>query len=352
MKVCVLGDLHLGSKQGSNHFSDYTNRFFDEILYPYMEKNNIKNIIQLGDLFDNRTSLSYKAFHRCKDTWFGRLQKHKIKMHVLLGNHDIHYRNTLRINSPELLLSEFEYINIINKPSVLDFDGTKIDVIPWICEENSEDIKKFVQRPVRSSILCGHLELGGFPHYKGDTRTTTGSDSFASLFDPYSLVLTGHYHTYSQKGNIVYTGIPYEITWADYGDQKSFFVFDTQTNKLERVDNPLKIFRKIYYETENTFDDFASLKNAIVKVIVNEKKDAIAFERFIDSVKLSGIRDLTIIESLTNMDDVEIDDNLDVDDTQGIINNFVDAIEVAVNKSDLKNYMLSLLTEAQHSEEQ
>ena len=23
--------------------------------------------------------------------------------------------------------------------------GTKIDVIPWICEENSEDIKKFVQ---------------------------------------------------------------------------------------------------------------------------------------------------------------------------------------------------------------
>jgi hypothetical protein len=29
-KVIFLGDLHLGARSGSNHFSDYFNRFFDE----------------------------------------------------------------------------------------------------------------------------------------------------------------------------------------------------------------------------------------------------------------------------------------------------------------------------------
>ena len=72
-KVCVIGDLHLGARNGSNHFSDHFNKFFQEVFFPYMKKNKIKHVIQLGDAFDNRTSLSYKAFHRCRDVWFGNL---------------------------------------------------------------------------------------------------------------------------------------------------------------------------------------------------------------------------------------------------------------------------------------
>ena len=78
-KVVLLGDLHLGARGGSNHFSDYFNSFFTDTLYPYCQVNDIKNIIQLGDLFDSRTSLSYKAFHRCKNVWFDSLRKKRIK---------------------------------------------------------------------------------------------------------------------------------------------------------------------------------------------------------------------------------------------------------------------------------
>ena len=345
-KVCVIGDLHLGARNGSNHFSDHFNKFFEEVFFPYMKKNKIKHVIQLGDAFDNRTSLSYKAFHRCRDVWSGNLKKHGVKMYILLGNHDIHYRNTLHINSPELLLSEFKQVEIINKPTVLDIEGTKFDIIPWICEENTKEISEFIKRPDRSSILCGHLELGGFPMYKG---VDSHGGMSSNLFDDYSLVLTGHYHTYSQRGNIVYTGIPYEITWSDYGDQKGFFVFDTDTNKLERVDNPHTMFRKIYYKDGSDFKDFTELKGRIVKVIVSEKKDPIAFERFIDSIKLVDPYDLTIIEGQTNLDGIEADENLDLDDTRGIIDNYIDAIEVAVDKKELKNYVMSLLVEAQNS---
>ena len=38
-----------------------------------------------------------------------------------------------------------------------------------------------------------------------------------------------------------------------------------------------------------------------------------------------------------------------MDDTRGIIDNYIDAIEVAVDKKELKNYVMSLLVEAQNS---
>ena len=59
--------------------------------------------------------------------------------------------------------------------------------------------------------------------------------------------------------------------------------------------------------------------------------------------------DLTIIENQTSLDGIEADENLDLDDTRGIIDNYIDAIEVDVDKKELKNYVMSLLVEAQNS---
>jgi hypothetical protein len=108
------------------------------------------------------------------------------------------------------------------------------------------------------------------------------------------------------------------------------------------------MFRKIYYKDGSDFKDFNELKGRIVKVIVSEKKDPIAFERFIDSIKLVDPYDLTIIEGQTNLDGIEADENLDLDDTRGIIDNYIDAIDVSVDKKELKNYVMSLLVEAQN----
>ena len=341
MKIAIIGDLHLGARNGSNHFSDYFNSFFSDTLYPYMKKNKIKEILQLGDLFDSRTTLSYKAYHRCKDVWFGQLKKYGFKMHVLIGNHDIHYRNTLTINSPELLLSDFKNVNVISTPTVLDFDGYKIDVIPWVCDSNREEIKQFISRQDKSAMLAGHLELSGFPMYRG--AESRGGES-ASMFDSYSQVVSGHYHTRSSKGNILYTGIPYEITWSDYADQKGFYVLDTETNKLEFVPNTVTMFRKIQYNNGSDVD-LKDLSGKIIKVIVQSKKDAVAFERFIDSIKLVNPYDLSIVES-HSMSESEVDDSLDIEDTQGIIKSYIDGITTDLNKDDLKSYMMNLYNEA------
>ncbi len=342
MRLIILGDLHLGARNGSNHFSAYFNRFFTNLLYPYMKKNGIKKIIQLGDLFDNRTNLIYKAFHMNRDVWFKQMGEHGFSMDMLLGNHDIAYKHTLEINSPELLLGEYSHINVISKPEKLTYDGVDIDFIPWICDENKEACLEFMKRPDRAEFCFGHFEISGFQMQRGvDSHGGLASN----IFDGYAQVVSGHYHTRSTKGNIVYTGIPYEITWSDYADPKGFYVLDTKTKKLSFVRNPATMFEKVIYKSGSTIN-IPSLAGKIVKVIVQEKKDPVAFERFMDSVRLVSPYDINVIEGQEHTSSGALDEDLNVEDTPGIIKNYIDGLETTVDKDNLNSYMMGLYNEA------
>jgi DNA repair exonuclease SbcCD nuclease subunit len=276
---------------------------------------------------DNRTNLMYKAFHKSRDTWFKKMGELGIQMYVLLGNHDICYRHTLEINSPELLLGEYDHITVIKEPTQIDVNGTKIDIIPWICDENEEEIKQFVSRKDHGLIACGHLELSGFPMHKGGESHNTGMS--ADLFDRYSIVYTGHYHTRSEKGNIIYTGVPYEITWSDYADPKGFYVYDTEKNTYEFIRNPITMFEKVTYQNGSKVN-ISSLAGKIVKVIVQEKKDPILYERWLDSIRLVSPYELSIIENATVVLDGDLDDTIEIGDTPSLIKNYIDQIDTSV----------------------
>lgn len=342
MKFIILGDTHLGARGGSNHFSDYFNRFYLEVLYPYMESNGIDTIVQLGDLFDSRTALSYKAYHRCKSVWFDELKQRGFRMITLLGNHDIHYRNTLEINSPELLLSDNENIQIITSPTDISLGGKTFGVVPWICESNREEINAYLET-TNADVLFGHLELSGFPMSRGIQPHLGGENP--KVFDRFSLVFSGHYHTHSQKGNIIYTGIPYEMTWADYGDQKGFFVFDTETNKYEFVENPLKMYIKLNWNNGCAFD-VKNVKGMVTRVLVQQKDDPIEFEKFISSIKTNQPYDLTIIEGSISTE-TEIDETISIEDTASIITSYVNGLDINQDKNSITSYLLTLLHEAQ-----
>lgn len=348
MRVILLGDLHLGARGGSDGFSDYFNLFFTDVLYPYMKKNKIDTIFQLGDLFDNRTALSMKAFHKCKPVWFEQLVKNNFTMYTLLGNHDIHFKNTLRVNSQELHLGEFNtHIHVIKKPTNLILQNTSMDIIPWVCAENTEEVDKFVKRQGRGSVLLGHLELAGFPMYRGNIALH-GTD--AKMFENYPAVFTGHYHTHSSNENITYTGIPYEITWSDYADPKGFYVFDTEYQTAEFVTNPSKMFYKFTYN-DGCDADLTVLSDfpKYVKIIVQSKKDPIAFERFVDSVRLHHVADLNIVDTSTVVINTA-DEELEEKDTRDFIMTVVDELTTTVDKAELKSFMSMLYQEALFAE--
>jgi Calcineurin-like phosphoesterase len=339
-KCILLGDTHLGARNASSRFSNLFNKFFECVLYPYMERNGITKIYQLGDLFDNRTNISLKALHNSKEFWFEPLKSLNAEMHVLLGNHDIYHKNTLEINSPNLLLGEYSSnVIIYNEPTTID----EFDIIPWICSENQEQIVDFINRKDKPRFCLGHFEISGFSMYRGGEAQSHGLAT--SLFDDYEMVFSGHYHHRSTNGNITYVGTPYEITWSDYADPKGFHVLDTETGKIEFIENPYTIFRRVQYNN-GWGGNLNDLKDCIVKVIVQEKQDLYKYDRFIDSIKLVGVHDLAIIENLDEFRDGDVEESIDLEDSVAIIDNYIDGITTNVDKDKIKSYMRTIYNEA------
>jgi hypothetical protein len=339
-RVILLGDAHLGARNGSTRFSTLFNTFFTEVLYPYMKDNDIKEIYQLGDLFDQRTHVSLKALHNSKSSWFDPLRDNGFTMHVLLGNHDSFHKNTLSINSPNLLLGEYtDCIKLYDAPTTVG----SFDIIPWICSDNQEQITEFLNRKKISKYCLGHFEIAGFAMYRGAEGSHEGLSP--ALFDRYNMVFSGHYHHRSTKGNITYTGTPYEITWSDFADPKGFHVLDTKTGSLKFIENPYTIFRRVHYNN-GWSGDIDSLKDCIVKVVVQEKSDLYLYERFIDSIKLVGTHDLSIIENLDDFKDGEVEETIDLEDSAAIIDSYIDGITTNLDKGKIKTYMKSLYNEA------
>lgn len=347
-KIAILGDTHLGARNASGHYSTFFNKFFKEVFYPYLVENDIKEVIQLGDLFDNRTQLSIKAYHACKSEWFDPLVKHGITMHTILGNHDIFFKTSLRVNTPELLLAK-EYVDnviVYNQASILELGGTQFAMIPWICDENKQEIFNFFNNPHIASvdIVCGHFEIDGFEMMRG----VAGHGGLPrDMFDRFELTLSGHYHTksFDEYHRIQYVGTPYEITFADMHDPRGFHVFDTETRELEFIPNPFTMFDRIIYN-EGWNGDLTTLTGKSIKLVVEKKTDLYNFDRFIDSVKLHEPYELNIIENFQNLHNVDSTTEFKLEDSQTVIHQYIDDIETAVDKSRLKNYMSGLYNEA------
>lgn len=345
-KIAILGDTHLGMRSGSNHFSQHANKFFSDVFYPYLLKNNITEIIQLGDLFDNRTSLSVKAWNACKDIWFGPLVEHGIHMTALLGNHDIYHKSTLDVNTPDLLLSDAysNNISIITRPTVIERYSSSFALVPWICDGNKEEVFNFLNKDHIADVCCGHFEIVGFDMMRG----VPGHGGLPrELFDRFEQTWSGHYHTksYDEYHRIQYVGTPYEITFADMHDPKGFHVFDTETRTLEFIYNPNTMFDRIIYN-EGWHGDVSTLTGKAVKLVVEKKTDLYSFDRFVDSVKLANVYDLKIIENFGELANVDVDGNVHVEDSASIINSYIDNLTTSVDKTRLKDYLAGLYNEA------
>ena len=107
MKICILGDTHFGVRNNLPIFYYHMEIFFD-YFFDYLKQNNITTLFQLGDLFDNRKHINLKTLSESKRIFFDRLLENNITTHILLGNHDVFFKDSVDISSPELLLKEYK----------------------------------------------------------------------------------------------------------------------------------------------------------------------------------------------------------------------------------------------------
>jgi len=343
MKIALITDQHLDGRKGSLAFWNFFQKFYDEVFFPTLEKEKVSTIIDLGDTFDNRKSIDYNTFNRVKENYFERLQGYDV--HMLLGNHCTYYKNTNRVNSPELLLNQYSNIRIYASPEHIKLGSKKFLMLPWINTENRDDVLKLLETSDADNV-CGHLEINGFEVTPGMKFDHGGLE--ASIFKNFNRVWSGHFHHRSKKGNIQYLGNPYQMFWNDYKDTRGFHIYDTETDKLKFVPNPFEIFDKIFYNDKKedyNKQDVSCYKDKYIKIVVEEKWDYQMFETLVDRLYNLGVHGISIVENLVAEDNVA-DIDVSSKDTLTLLNEYIDEVEMTVNKTDLKNLMRSLYIES------
>jgi hypothetical protein len=342
MKVAIITDQHFGARKSSKFLHDHFEKFYNDIFFPYLEENDIKIVIDMGDTFDNRRSIDLWALEWAKEKYYDRLEKLGVTVHTIVGNHTAYYKNTNDISSVDLLLKQYSNVKIYSNPTEVKIDNLNVLFIPWINAENFEDTVNAI-KVSSSTCAMGHLELNGFRAHRGHVMED-GMDG--KLFEKFERTFSGHYHTRSDDGKVFYLGNPYEMFWNDVNDTRGFHIFDTETLEHTPVNNPYKLFYNIYYEdTPHQMFDTTSYENKIVKVIVKKKSSPKNFEKFIDKLYSSGIHELKIVENfeIQESEDFEVEDS---ENTISILNRYIDEAEIDCDKAIVKSILQKVYSQA------
>ena len=249
--IILIGDTHFGVKRFSIEMLKNQIRFFNEQVFPYMEKNNIKQIFQFGDIFDNRTTVDIIWMDYIKKYFFDVLLDKDITLYTLKGNHDLALRETRRIALIDTFAEMYQNIKVFTEKEVIDINGFKTLIVPWLVKGEDltyEDIKNM-------DYVFGHLELRNFEMTKGhcDTSAKLTKEFFEQSLNIKG-VYSGHYHLKRDNGVIQYLGTPFQINFADYDEEKGFYDFDGIN--LEFFENTSsKKFIKVKYNDEDPSTD-------------------------------------------------------------------------------------------------
>jgi len=355
MKIALIADTHFGARNDSQLFLDSFTSFFEETFFPVLKKYDIDTVIHAGDLLDRRKYINFNTLSKVRTKFMKPLKDMGIEVHCILGNHDTYYKNTNDLNSiKELFAERYDNFKLYEEPVTLNFDGMDIALLPWINNENHKESMDFINS-TSAQWLVGHLELDGYEVLRGIKYDGGMSPKNFSRFEQ---VLSGHFHCKQEKGNIIYLGAPYQITFSDVNEPKGFWILDTDTRELEFIKNERILFHSLTYD-DAKFDyskfisqNHSKYRDSYVKIYVINKEKPYILDRVIDSLYNSGVYDLSIVEDIDNTINIGTDTNQKADITKStleLIYEEVDDIQDIKDSETVKHlikelYMESLVT--------
>jgi DNA repair exonuclease SbcCD nuclease subunit len=346
-KICIVTDTHFGARSDSELFNEFFFEFWEKVFFPYLEKHNIKNVIHMGDLVDRRKFINLNIANSVHSRFFQKLQSMEVTLHVIIGNHDVYYRNTNEVNCMNQIFWGYDNVKIYTEAQDVFLSEENPDrpyaFIPWINSGNQQRTLDYIA-DTKAEVAFGHLEVAGF---EMDVGNVCDSGFSRATFQKFDSVYTGHFHHKSDDGKIFYLGNTYQITWADYGEKRGFHVYDTESRTMDFIVNPYEMFFKLTYDDTNSdfirrfIQKFSSdsrtkknpLKNRHVKVIVVNKNDPHLYDDFMDTIQRVGEPfELTTAEDFTlSLEDQEYSESSEEGesleygmDTMTVLNRYVD----------------------------
>ena len=206
-KVACFTDIHFGMKGNSRVHNDDCEAF----IYWFIDQakaHGCETCIFLGDWHHHRSSTNVSTMNYTVSN-MERLGQAFEKTYVIMGNHDLFYRDKREINSMEFVR------NIPNVHLVNEWLETEdVAIIPWIVQDEWKRIPHMKQR-----YMFGHFELPYFQMNAMVEMPDVGGIK-AEHFVNQEYMFTGHFHKRQVRNNISYMGNAFPHNYADAGDDE------------------------------------------------------------------------------------------------------------------------------------
>lgn len=341
MKIAIVSDTHLSARNDLQILLDKQDEFWREHFFPELKRRNIDTIYHLGDFFDKRQFVTVKSMEYL-NKFISYLDEYDCSMQMIVGNHDILYRNTLEHNSPKYMFSSTDRVTVIEEVTELG----NVLMVPWITKENYVETMNKINST--KCLYCfGHFEISGFELHKGQVHE---GGLKPELFAKFHKVLSGHFHTRSKSDNIEYIGSPFEITWNDFNDARGYHIFDTDTGGLEFIEYKNNLFYKAEY-SDGKVDWIPerpiNLVNTFIKLIVRHKSSYVEYDNFLKHLYSQNPSDIQIFDSIESTNIESIDESTESLSNLEIITKKINVLDLHHTQREyLIKYMSGLYQES------
>ena len=270
-KVLIFSDVHIHPHKRS---LDRLQHCLDalEWVFKTAEEQSVDHILFLGDLFHNRQRIEILTYHKAFNV-FKKYLNGKIKLWLLLGNHDLWYRDKVDINSVAPF-SALPGVTVVDCESTLDISGHLIDFIPFTLDP-IESLNKLLKlrgdNPKK--LLCAHIAIHGAKYNSGMMADVTVEHDGevtkvdSSLFSAWDQVFLGHYHLPQIIQNVEYVGSPLQLSFGEADQIKHILIYDLETQEKEYIENNFSPKHLIIpYDQIKNYE----LKNNFIRIVVDD----------------------------------------------------------------------------------
>lgn len=321
-RAMVFSDIHFGRKHNSDEHNQDCMDFIDWLIHEGKSR-NAETCLFLGDWNHHRSNINLLTLDYTMRA-LRKLNNAFNKTYILVGNHDIFFREKRDIHSM-VVGSEFQNIVLIEDPSIID----NVAFVPWLVEDEWKSISS-----MKSKYLFGHLELPGFKMNAMIDMPDHGGLN-EKHFPHQDYVFSGHFHKRQFKGKVNYIGNPFGHNYADIWDFDRGAMFIQWDNEPEYINyeagpryininlssllaNPTlylkpKTYLQVILDVELTYEEATFLREELLsQYLVREFKliknnDEIETDYAID-VTLKTV-DSIVVDQLSNIDSESFDNN-------------------------------------------
>lgn len=331
-KTVVFTDIHFGLRHNSAEHNKDCLDFLDWLIAE-AHLRGAETCIFMGDWHHHRSNINILTLDYTMQA-LRKLNAAFKKSYVMVGNHDLFYREKRDIHSM-VVGSEFPNIVLVDAPMV---EGD-VALIPWLVEDEWREVTD-----IKSKYIFGHLELPGFKMNAMVEMPDHGTLN-ADHFKHQEYVFSGHFHKRQTKGKINYIGNPFGHNYSDVWDFERgamYLEWDKEPVFLDYTDGPRfitinltallenpdiylkpKTYLQVTLDADITYEEASFLRETFLDQysvrefkLVKNQEDELAKD-YAGDITFKTV-DQIVVEQLTNIESDSFDTKLLVEIYNGL----------------------------------